>query len=145
MKEQGFTLIELMIVVAIIAILAAIAVPAYQDYTIKAQVLEGVTLASGPKTAMTEFYASQGTWPADNDDAGLSHHGEIAGTYVQSVDLAANPGKITVTFGRKAHDKISGQTLLFVPDPKDGSLAWTCQPGTLKTKKYLPGECRAGS
>jgi type IV pilus assembly protein PilA len=144
MKQQGFTLIELMIVVAIIAILAAIAVPAYQTYTIKAQVAEGITLASGAKTAMAEFYASQGEWPADNDDAGLPDKADIVGKYVASVDVGSPVGAITVRFGPKAHKDIDGKTLVFVAEPTDGSLAWTCDTGSLRDKKYLPPECRPG-
>src|SRR5690554_5917077 len=86
--QQGFTLIELMIVVAIIGILAAVAIPAYQDYTIRAQVSEGMSLASGAKTAMAEFYQQKGAFGASNASYGLAAAGDIEGNYVTSVDTA---------------------------------------------------------
>ena len=96
-KQQGFTLIELMIVVAIIGILAAIAIPAYQDYTIRAQVSEGLNLSAGAKAAVTEFFQDQGTLPTDNAEAGIEAANVITGKYVVSVAVAA--GVITVTYG----------------------------------------------
>jgi len=93
-KQQGFTLIELMIVVAIIGILAAIAIPAYQDYTIRAQVSEGLNLSGGAKAAVTEFFQDRGILPADNATAGLAAAAAIQGKYVGSVTVAA--GVITV-------------------------------------------------
>src|SRR5210317_1747821 len=93
-KQQGFTLIELMIVVAIIGILAAIAIPAYQDYTIRAQVSEGLNLSSGAKAAVTEYYMDRGSYPTDNVLAGLSTAASIDGKYVVSVTNAL--GLITV-------------------------------------------------
>ncbi|HEX2139136.1 MAG TPA: pilin, partial [Woeseiaceae bacterium] len=101
--QQGFTLIELMIVVAIIGILAAIAIPAYQDYTIRAQVSEGLNLASGAKVAVAEYYQNNGAWPSCNDlatcadNAGLPAATTITGNYVSQVAVGAN-GVITATF-----------------------------------------------
>src|SRR5690554_4246054 len=101
--QKGFTLIELMIVVAIIAILAAIAIPAYQDYVVRSQVSEGASLASGAKTALAEFKANTGDWPSDNDEAGLADPGDITGSYVDNVDVSTNSGQITVEFGNEAN------------------------------------------
>ena len=103
-KQQGFTLIELMIVVAIIGILAAIAIPAYQDYTIRAQVSEGLNLAAGAKAAVTEFTQDRGTFPVSNDEAGIAPAADIVGKYVLSVsvDTLAN-GVIQVDYGNDAH------------------------------------------
>src|SRR6201991_436803 len=86
--QKGFTLIELMIVVAIIAILAAIAIPAYQDYTIRSQVSEGLSLADGAKTAVAEYYTNKGTYPGTNGSAGLAAAASIGGNYVAQVGLA---------------------------------------------------------
>ncbi|MCF2995589.1 pilin [Neisseria gonorrhoeae] len=86
--QKGFTLIELMIVIAIVGILAAVALPAYQDYTARAQVSEAILLAEGQKSAVTEYYLNNGTWPKDNTSAGVASSGEIKGKYVQSVTVA---------------------------------------------------------
>ena len=108
-KQQGFTLIELMIVVAIIGILAAIAIPAYQDYTIRAQVSEGLSLSAGAKAAVAEFFQDQGAWPSDNTEAGVEQATNITGKYVTQVDVGGNV--ITVTYGGDANATINGSTL----------------------------------
>ena len=95
-KQQGFTLIELMIVVAIIGILAAIAIPAYQDYTIRAQVSEGINLASGAKAAIAEYFMDKGALPLNNAEAGLEAAANITGNYASSVTVAA--GVVTVVY-----------------------------------------------
>jgi prepilin-type N-terminal cleavage/methylation domain len=141
--QQGFTLIELMIVVAIIGILAAIAIPAYQDYTIRAQVSEGLSLADGAKTAVAEFYSNRGAMPADNISAGLATNTSINGSYVTKVDVGATTGVIEVTYGNKANSKISGATLEVSATPSAGSIAWTCRAGGASLPaKYLPSSCR---
>ncbi|TDK30056.1 pilin [Luteimonas terrae] len=137
--QKGFTLIELMIVVAIIAILAAIAIPAYQDYTIRAQVSEGASLASGAKTAIAEYRADRGTWPTSNANAGLESSANIKGKYVSSVD--ASNGKITVTYGNSANSKISGKNMIYSAVSNAGSIDWVCKGGDVDTK-YRPTVCR---
>ena len=140
-KQQGFTLIELMIVVAIIGILAAIAIPAYQDYTIRAQVSEGLNLSGGAKAAVTEYFQDRGAMPGDNTEAGLEASGNIQGKYVSSVGVAA--GVITVTFGNDAHAVINGQDITLTPSTAAaGSVQWVCEGGGAPANKHLPAACR---
>ncbi|MCP5143824.1 MAG: pilin [Gammaproteobacteria bacterium] len=135
--QQGFTLIELMIVVAIIGILAAVAIPAYQDYTVRARVTEGLSLASAGKTAVSEFFASNGTLPSTNTEAGMAPSGSITGNAVSSVEVGAS-GVITVTF---TGNPIGGDTLELTPDTATGAVVWDCTGGDLEGK-YRPSSCR---
>ena len=125
--QKGFTLIELMIVVAIIGILAAIALPAYQDYTIRTQVSEGQTLMAGAKTAVTEFWSQRGSFPGSNASAGISPAGSITGSYVTQVNVGSG-GAIQATYGKKANTKIAGGTCTITPRDAGGSVTWagTC-------------------
>ena len=146
-KQQGFTLIELMIVVAIIGILAAIAIPAYQDYTIRAQVSEGLNLSGGAKTAVTEFFQDRGDLPTDNGEAGIAEDDEIIGNYVSNVDV--EDGVITITYDAddpfEANQAIDGLTLTLTPDTSNpGSVAWTCSSDDLENK-HLPAACRTAA
>ncbi len=139
-KQQGFTLIELMIVVAIIGILAAIAIPAYQDYTIRAQVSEGLNLAGGAKAAVTEFYQDRGAWPTGNSQAGLATNASsINGKYVSSVGVANSV--ITVTYGNDAHATINGQSITLTAADATGSVTWACAGAGIQDK-HLPAACR---
>jgi len=143
-KQQGFTLIELMIVVAIIGILAAIAIPAYQDYTIRAQVSEGLNLSGGAKAAVTEFYQDSGNLATDNSEAGLEASGEITGKYVTGVAVGATAdGVIEVTYGgTDVNQAISGDTLILTPSTASaGSVVWDCSSTDL-ANKHLPAACR---
>ncbi len=143
--QQGFTLIELMIVVAIIGILAAIAIPAYQDYTVRAQVSEGLNLGGGAKTAVTEYYQDRGAWPANNDQAGLDAvPTNIKGKYVKSVTVTAagKSGIVTVVYGLDAHATLlAGKNLTLTSTDAGGSVTWECRSGTLPDK-HLPASCR---
>jgi len=138
--QQGFTLIELMIVVAIIGILAAIAIPAYQDYTIRAQVSEGINLASGAKAAIAEYFMDTGDLPGSNSAAGLEDSSNIVGNYTTDVAVGAN-GVVTVTYGDQANSQIDGLTLLLSPATNAGSVQWTCSAGDL-LPKHVPSACR---
>src|SRR5436190_10295722 len=126
-KQQGFTLIELMIVVAIIAILAAIAISQYQDYVIRSQVSEGSSLADGIKTAVGEFVNTRGYFPAANSSAGLATAASIMGEYVSAVDVGTTTGVIIASYnGVKANTKLKSpaRTLSFSAIRNAGSLEW---------------------
>jgi type IV pilus assembly protein PilA len=146
--QQGFTLIELMIVVAIIGILAAIAIPAYQDYTIRAQVSEGLSLSSGAKIAATEFWQDRGTFPTDNSVVGLgaATGADVNGKYVTSVAITgtATTGLITITYGNDANSAIATDTLLMNANLNTGSVEWVCTSTTIEDK-HLPSACRDGA
>ena len=136
-KQQGFTLIELMIVVAIIGILAAVAIPAYQDYTIRAKVTEGLSLASAGKTAVSEYFSANGSLPADNTAAGMALPEQISGNSVDKVTITTN-GLITVAFSTKT---IAKQTITLAPRTNAGKIVWDCTGGNLEGK-YRPSSCR---
>jgi type IV pilus assembly protein PilA len=154
--QKGFTLIELMIVVAIIGILAAIAIPAYQDYTIRAQVSEGMTLAAAAKAAVAETYMNTGVAPVNRSEAGMSANAsDTFGKYVASVDI--DNGTIVVTYGNDVNAAINADTVTLQPfTTGDNSVTWNCgnatsvggtamgnaSTSTSLDPRYLPSACR---
>ncbi len=160
MKQQGFTLIELMIVVAIIGILAAVAIPAYQDYTIRAQVSEGLNMAGEAKASVSDFYSNRGRLPSGNASAGLPTAGSLTGNYVDNI--AVNSGVVTITYGNRVNNNVASSTLALNPFTADGCgscpVVWVCGDATAPSgtsiisgataattdllAKYLPADCR---
>ncbi|MGG5203000.1 pilin [Neisseria meningitidis] len=129
--QKGFTLIELMIVIAIVGILAAVALPAYQDYTARAQVSEAILLAEGQKSAVTEYYLNHGEWPKNNTSAGVASSAtDIKGKYVKSVEV--KNGVVTATMlSTGVNNEIKGKKLSLWAKRQNGSVKWFCgQPVT---------------
>ncbi|EMT6794712.1 pilin [Neisseria gonorrhoeae] len=123
--QKGFTLIELMIVIAIVGILAAVALPAYQDYTARAQVSEAILLAEGQKSAVTEYYLNHGEWPKNNDEAGVASASKIIGKYVKQVEV--KNGVVTAQMASSNVNKeIQGKKLSLWAKREDGSVKWFC-------------------
>ncbi|HFC7924467.1 TPA: pilin [Neisseria meningitidis] len=161
--QKGFTLIELMIVIAIVGILAAVALPAYQDYTARAQVSEAILLAEGQKSAVTEYYLNHGEWPGNNSSAGVASSSEIKGKYVAGVKV--EKGVITAEMKSSGVNKeIQGKKLSLWAKRQAGSVKWFCgQPVTRDATasadadvtadsgnekidtKHLPSTCRDDS
>jgi type IV pilus assembly protein PilA len=158
--QRGFTLIELMIVVAIIGILAAIAIPAYQDYTVRSQVTEGMNLASPAETGIAEYFANTGSFPTVLSSVGILS--SPTGKYVQSVQITA--GAIDVKYGLQANSNINNDDLLLTPyTDANNDIIWVCGAHTPPTgamlptgvtsgaanttviDKYLPQTCRTGT
>ena len=153
--QKGFTLIELMIVVAIIGILAAVALPAYQDYTVRAKMTEVINFATAGKNAVTEYFQSEGKLPTDNTTAGLGTATDLASTYVTSVTVA--DGVVTTVIKGTNNSALDTKSVAFTPYQSNGTTAittestysgpivWKCEPSEAAMNKYFPSSCRAGA
>ena len=144
-QNRGFTLIELMIAVAVISILAAIAVPTYLDYTVRAKISEALNIVSAAKTSITEYYISQGTLPSNATQAGVPN---LSTNYIDSIGYGrtGNSGQITVTLSNNVGGDANGKSLTITttPDANGALLTWTCATASSNgvAAKYLPANCR---
>ena len=142
MRNRGFTLIELMIVLAILGILLAIAIPAYNDFTIRARVGEGYAVAAQAKTGVSEFRFTENRWPNSNSQSGFTE--TIQSPYVESVKVQPTGGRIVITY-RNIGDGVAGTTIDLIPTLVNrGVLNWTCRPGQTNpiSPRYVAGACR---
>jgi type IV pilus assembly protein PilA len=157
MKQSGFTLIELMIVVAIIGILASIAIPSYQDYTVRAQVVEAFSLASELKGAVQEFRKDRGRLPRNNREAGVPEPDKLIGNFVTQIEV--DGGALHIHMGNNANNLIEGKVVTLQPLVVTGSpsspMSWRCGLRTIPKgmegaganhtdmeNKFLPAACR---
>ena len=157
MNQRGFTLIELMIVVAIIGILASIAIPAYQDYTVRAQVVEAFSLASEIKGAVQEFRKDRGRMPRNNREAGVPEADKLIGNYVSQI--VVENGALHIRMGNHANKLIADHVITLQPIVVTGSpaspMSWRCGMRSIPTgmegvgenrtdmdNKYMPTACR---
>ena len=142
--QQGFTLIELMIVVAIIGILAAVAIPAYQDYTIRAKVSEGIVAGSAAKTSVSEFFVSQGSMPQDQAEAGMQPAADYLTNIIQDVTYSRtddDTSTVTIDVLAIGGDTVAGDGFILTAEGSSTGVAWTCAPDDIDAK-YLPANCR---
>jgi type IV pilus assembly protein PilA len=138
--QQAFTLIELMIVVAIIGILAVIAIPAYQTYVIRAQISEGLNMSGPLKIAVAAFHKETGIFPTNNTEAALGVATSFSGNYVDSISISG--AEISILYGNNANAKISGSTVTITALSSPGSMSWTCASGGVISDTFLPSSCR---
>ena len=158
MKPTGFTLIELMIVVAIIGILASIAIPAYQDYTIRAQVVEAFSITSELKLSINDYYKDRGRFPSNNAEAGVPAPNHLIGNYVKKVEVI--DGAMHVELGNYVNAQLMGETItirpIFVSESPTSPISWVCgyrnppegmesagEDRTSLKMRHMPASCRS--
>lgn len=139
-KQKGFTLIELMIVVAIIGIMAVVAVPVYANYMVRGQISEGLNLSSVAQVAVSEYYLEYGEWPQDNTTAGLANEQDFSGLYTEGVSVSNNI--IEITYSIRANAAIASEKVMLIGQDFDGNIKWACQSSGVIESEHLPAACR---
>ena len=139
-RYQGYTLIELMITVAILGVLASVAISAFQTYSVRAQVSEGLNLSGPLQSAVAEYYNDRGAFPADNNDAGILAANNYSGQFVSGISI--NGAVISILYGNRASAQIAGETVTLTAVPNLGSLNWDCASGGVIPDTLLPQICR---
>lgn len=140
--ERGFTLIELMIVVAIVGILVSVAVPSYQDYVLKAKIVEGIAAASAAKVSVGDVYATTNSFPTTNAEAGLGNSTEYATEIIKQVDVGAN-GVVTVSYKAIGGAISDGDTIVLTPSiGTAGAISWECATNSTIPPQYRASVCR---
>jgi len=137
--QDGYTLIELMITVAIIGIVLSMALPAYQSYSVRAQLAEGFNLTGPLQSAVAEYYYDYGEFPADNSAAGVEAAGNYAGKHVAGISITG--AVISIEYGGSANAMINGEIVTLTAVPSAGSLSWRCAGGNSIPDAYLPSSC----
>lgn len=138
--QHGYTLIELMIVTGIIGILGSIAIPAYQDYSIRAQVAEGISLSSATRVALVDYYTQTGNWPENNNKANVANQNDIRGKYVKMVLVMGD--SIEIQYGNGAHENIRGKKIILTAVETNGIVRWECSGKGGFDESYLPNSCK---
>ena len=138
--QKGFSLVEVLIVIAIIGLLTSMAIPAYQSYLVRTQVAEGLALAAPVKTAIATFYNNNGVFPADNVAASAKAAADYSSKFVDSISVIG--AAVEIRYGNDASALISGQTVRLTATGHDGSVVWSCTGGGFIQEYYLPAACR---
>lgn len=141
LRQRGFSLLEILLALAIVSILAVIAIPPYLDYTVRARVSEGIALVDPIKARVTVYYQSTGTWPDSNATADLEAPAAYKSDNVDAISVAAGTAGVAITVSYRIPALGGNNTIVFTPDTATGWIQWSCKQGTM-ANRYRPATCR---